>query len=427
MIPAFLKELVIKAPTEPGIYIFTGPGGKKLYIGKASNIKTRLLSYLKTTDHRILKMLSRATGIKTLETDSEIEALIMESQYIKRYQPPFNIMLRDDKQFFYVVFGNENFPKIYITHQPTNVSSIKYQILKGQKSRDTKFVGPFTDGAALKTTLRYLRKAFPYCACKKPHNNFCLNYHIGKCVGFCCLKKSVSSIKYRVLRDYKKNIKALADILGGKKILVINGIEKEMKRAAESGNLQKAIGLRNKLKSIKRVFENAKIIKTSFGEAFNFKQLPRRIEGYDISHIQGKYAVGAMAVFIDGEPNKNEYRKFRIYTKNTPDDTAMLKEILTRRFNHSEWKMPDLILVDGGKAQMNAAREIIKNIPVIALTKDEKHLGIKFFVTGKNNPVLLSKIPANVKNMLLRIDSEAHRFAISYHRQLRGRASLELS
>lgn len=412
MTPEFLKELISKAPTESGIYIFTGPGGKKLYIGKALNIKARLLSYLKTTDHRILQMLSRATGIKILETDSEIGALIMESQYIKRYQPQFNIMLRDDKQFFYVVFGNENFPKIYITHQP-------------RQSAD--FVGPFTDGAALKTTLRYFRKAFPYCACKKPHNNFCLNYHIGKCVGFCCLKKTELNVEHKALREYKKNIKALKDILGGKKTPMIEHLEKEMIALGKKDKFKKAIEMRNKIEKIKRVFKNARIIRENFAEIFNFKQLPRRIEGYDISHIQGKYAVGAMAVFIDGEPDKNEYRKFRIYTKNTPDDMAMLKEILTRRFNHYEWQMPDLILVDGGKAQMNAAREIIKNIPIIALTKNERHLGVKFFVTGKNNPIFLSKIPANIKNMLLRIDSEAHRFAISYHRQLHRKAGLDLT
>ena len=411
MTSAFLKKLVNKASTEPGIYIFTGSVDKKLYIGKASNIKARLSSYLKTTDHRILQMLARATGIKIFETDSEIEALIMESQQIKKHQPPFNIMLRDDKQFFYVVFGNENFPKISITHQTR---------------QGTDFVGPFTDGAALKTTLRYLRKAFPYCTCKKPHNNFCLNYHIGKCPGFCCLKKTVSSIKYRVLREYKKNIKKLKDILSGKKTPMLKRLEKEMIALGKKDEFKKAIELRNKIEKIRRVFENARIIKENSTQIFNFKQPPRRIEGYDIAHIQGKYAVGAMAVFtlqqssgqVDCNPDKNEYRKFKIYEKNTPDDTAMLKEILTRRFNHPEWPMPDLILVDGGKAQLNAAREIVKNIPIVALTKNERHLGVKFFVTGKKNPISLSKIPADVKNLLLRIDSEAHRFAISYYRNL---------
>ena len=433
-----LKKLISGAPAGPGIYIFTDADNKKLYIGKASNIKARLSSYLKTSDHRILQMLSRATDIKTFETDSEIEALIMESQQIKRHQPSFNIMLRDDKQFFYVVFSNGNFPKISITHQPR---------------QDTDFVGPFTDGTALKTTLRYLRKAFPYCACKKPHNNFCLNYHIGKCAGFCCLKKTELSIEYKVLREYKKNIKALKNILSGKKILVIKSIEKEMKTTAKKGGLQKAIELRRKLKSIKRVFDNAKILNTKYlilntktekESSYPLKQLtrivgmnrlPRRIEGYDIAHIQGKYAVGAMTVFtlqqssgqVDYNPDKNEYRKFKIYTKNTPDDTAMLKEILIRRFNHPEWPMPDLILIDGGKAQLNTAHKIVKNIPIIALTKNEKHLGVKFFVTGKKNPISLSKIPADVKNLLLRIDSEAHRFAISYYRQLHERAGLGLS
>src|SRR3989344_8538737 len=259
-----LKKLISGAPAGPGIYIFTDADNKKLYIGKASNIKARLSSYLKTTDHRILQMLARATGIKIFETDSEIEALIMESQQIKKHQPPFNIMLRDDKQFFYVVFGNENFPKISITHQTR---------------QGTDFVGPFTDGAALKTTLRYLRKAFPYCTCKKPHKNFCLNYHIGKCPGFCWLKKTVSSIKYRVLREYKKNIKKLKDILSGKKTPMLKRLEKEMIALGKKDEFKKAIELRNKIEKIRRVFENARIIKENSTQIFNFKQLPRRIEG----------------------------------------------------------------------------------------------------------------------------------------------------
>jgi len=147
-----LKKLISKAPTGPGVYMFTG-GRRKLYIGKASNLKARLSSYLKTADQRILQMLSLATGVKTLETGSEIEALITESQYVKRYKPAFNIMLRDDKNFFYVDLTKEEWPKVFITHRPT-------------------LFGPFTDGTALKTTLRYLRRIFPYCTCKKPHNNF---------------------------------------------------------------------------------------------------------------------------------------------------------------------------------------------------------------------------------------------------------------
>jgi excinuclease ABC subunit C len=418
-------------------------------------------------------MLSLATGIKTVETDSEIEALIMESQYIKRYKPAFNIMLRDDKQFGFVGFTHsthsnasgqassgqaEDYPKIFITHQPKTVSSFQFLVSRNSDKLKTKhykpetsYIGPFTDMGALKTTLRYLRQIFPYCTCKQLHNNFCLNYHIGKCVGFCCLKNQAVSNKQKVIRDYKKNIKVIKDILSGKKNYLLKNLEKEMvklgKEAARSDNrseraslkerekFNEAIELRNKIEKIKRVFENAKIIKSidiskyqyenvlvKLQHFFGLSQTPTRIEGYDVANIQGKHAVGTMVVFTDGRPNKNEYRKFKIYTKNTPDDTAMLKEILIRRFNHPDWKFPDLILMDGGKTQLSAALKVISNynllIAVVALTKDERHRGNKIYITRENDPISLSKLPANVKNLLLQIDAEAHRFAISYYRKL---------
>src|SRR3990167_5972590 len=246
------------------------------------------------------------------------------------------------------------------------------------------YIGPFTDGTALKTTLRYLRRIFPYCTCKKPHNNFCLNYHIGKCFGFCCLKDNPEQSRRAAEIEYKRSIRAI----------------------------------KNKLEKIKRVFENAKIIRDIGHKTLDKKNI-YRIEGYDIANIQGKYAVGAMVVFSNGKPDKNEYRKFKIYSKQSSDDTAMLKEVLTRRFNHPEWPAPDLILIDGGKAQLSAALKVIcTQIPVIALAKDEKHRGSKIFISGKKNSISLSKLPTDAKNLLLHFDSDAHRFAISYHRRL---------
>ena len=405
--------------------MFTGDKRKLYYIGKASNLKARLLSYLKTKDPRILKMLSLATDIKTLETDSEIEALILESQYIKKYKPAFNIMLRDNKNFFSVVFTKEKFPKVFITHQPT-------------------FFGPFTDGTALKTTLRHLRRIFPYCTCKQLHHNFCLNYHIGKCPGFCCLKDSPErNLKINEEKEYEKNIKALKDILKGKEASLLKNLEKEMIRRGKEENFEEAIELRKKAEKIKRVFENASIIRNSKLEIINLEarnsqlttlhklkqllklnKLPTRIEGYDVANIQGQYAVGAMVVFANGHPDKNEYRKFLIRTKISSDDTAMLKEILERRSKHIEWPFPDLVLVDGGKAQLNTAYSTIKNLQlttgVIALTKDEKHRGSKIYISERRSAswriISLSKLSTDVKNLLIRIDSEAHRFAITYYR-----------
>lgn len=457
MTPSELKLQVAKLPTNSGIYIFRDTRGKPLYIGKALNLKNRLKSYLKTSNPRITQMILEAKKIECIETQNEIEALILESQYIKKYRPDFNIRLRDGTQYSYVGFTNEKFPKIFITHQPTEVSSIKYQVLRDGENQkkilntkyvihNTDFIGPFTDAGALKTTLRLLRRIFPYCTCKQTHHNYCLNYHIGKCLGFCCLKNPELRITDYVLRIYEKNIKAIKDILSGKKTSLIKDLEKEMKILSGKQEFEKAIELKYKIEKLKRVFENAQVLNTGYlilntendkDRTVVLKQLakvigmdhpPLRIECYDIANIQGKYAVGAMAVFTNGVPDKNEYRKFKIYTKSSPDDTAMLREILTRRFNHPEWPMPDLILVDGGKPQFNAARNVVKNIPIIALTKNERHIGEKIFIenkpsyakasAGKKEAMPLYKLPPEVKNLLLHLDSEAHRFAISYYRKL---------
>lgn len=413
-----LKDAIKNLPKGSGVYTFKGLNNKFLYIGKASDLKNRLNSYLKTEDHRIKQMLDLAQSLRLLHTESDIEALIIESQLIKRFRPQFNITMRDNKQYFYVVISNERFPKIFWTHQPHDSK------FKGSHS-----IGPFTDGNTLKSTLRFLRRIFPYCTCNKSHNNFCLNYHIGKCLGFCCLKKPVITDKQ--VSAHKENIMAIKDILSGKRVSLVKKLEKEMGRLAKKGELEKAIELRNKISDLKRVFENAMIIKNSYIlkthrsglESLLKLQKPIvKIEGYDISNIQGTHATGSMVTFVHGQPDKNFYRKFKIKTKQTPDDVAMLKEILERRFKHEEWPFPDLILIDGGKGQVNVAVKTLKEmgikIQIIGISKNERHLGHQLIIPGRKTPPPLTKLSSSDKNLLLAIDSEAHRFAISYYRKL---------
>jgi len=368
-------------------------------------------------------MIEIATSLSFKTTDSDIEALILESQTIKKLRPQFNIMLRDDKQYFFVNFNNENFSKINLVHQPISTSDI----------------GPFTDGSALKITLQYLRKIFPYCTCKQKHNNYCLNYHIGNCPGFCCLKNYEPSKEE--LKRYNNNVGAIRKILLGEKNTVLKDLERKMKILAEEHNFDEAIQIRGKLIRLNRVFANAKIIKNldleknttknnhvgliQLKEAFRLKKIPNRIEGYDISNIQGMSATGAMVVFRDGQASKSEYRKFKIKTVRDASDTAMLGEILTRRFDHSEWLMPDLILVDGGKGQLSTAgASAPAGIPILALTKDAKHHGDHVYALTLKTAIKLAKLPEEARNLLLLIDSEAHRFAINYHRKLSGRRML---
>lgn len=412
---ATLKNRIESTPDQPGIYRFQNVKKQDIYIGKASSLKKRLVSYTKTEDSRIQKMVSEAIHLNYLETHSDIEALILESQLIKQHRPQFNIMLRDDKQYFFVGFSNDEFPRVSLIHQPSG-----------------DYIGPFTDGAALKATLKYLRNIFPYCTCTQKHHNFCLNYHIGKCIGFCCLKDEQSREHHQ---RYMANIKALKNILNGRRSSLVKELKKEMETAGKKHDFTDAIELRTKLERLERVFYNAQVIKNSeilkeyrsgLPALLKIKKPIIRIEGYDVSNIQGTHATGSMVTFINGLPDKNFYRKFNIQTVRGANDTAMLREILERRLNHPEWPFPDLILIDGGRGQVNSALASLKEmnikIPVIGISKNEKHIGHQLIIPNRKQPLSLTKLGIIDKNLLLTIDSEAHRFAIQHYRHLHAKS-----
>src|SRR3989344_3087681 len=477
MTTAELKNIVKTIPSKPGVYLFKNKAGVNVYVGKAAALKARLGSYLNPPaggrDQRIQKMIAAANKIDYIQTESEIEALILESQLIKQKRPMFNIMLRDDKQYFYVVFTKEIFPRIFLSHQPTQVSSIKTQNTK-YKIPNTDFIGPFTEGTTIKSTLRLLRTLFPYCTCKQIHHNPCLNYHIGKCLGICCLKEQqipnlqlTTNDLQQIRKEYKQNVKAVKDILNGRRTNLIKQLTKEMDGLARAGKLDQAIAMRSKIEKLRRVFENARIIKSSdilkrhapfLSSLIRANKSINRVECYDVSNIQGKHATGSMVTFVNGEqdsefsgvqaatksqpenllswsPDKNYYRKFNI-SPNFADtnlggragDTQMLQHILERRLNHDEWPFPDLILVDGGKAQVNALTTILKErgvkIPVVGLVKGKKHSGRAIIVPNKKDTIPLVKLTERDRNLLLAIDAEAHRFAIQHYRH-RHRKSVE--
>ncbi|MEK7217539.1 MAG: GIY-YIG nuclease family protein [Patescibacteria group bacterium] len=471
-----LRQLIAKTPDAPGIYCFQNEHKKDIYIGKASSIKKRLVSYTKTTDPRIQKMIAVAERLTHIKTNSDIEALILESQLIKQHRPQFNIMLRDDKQYFFVGFTDTEFPRLFLTHQPELAGDLLFGPVAegdprsggtdgtgspglGKRARSpANYIGPFTDGTALKTTLKFLRNIFPYCTCTQKHHNFCLNYHLNKCIGFCCIKNPELRITdyglKKVKKQYNQNTNAIKDILSGHHSSVIKELKKEMTATGKKHDFDNAIELRSKLERLKRVFHNAQIIKHSeilksynsgLSALLKTKKPIIHIEGYDVSNIQGAHATGAMVTFVNGLPDKNFYRKFNTqYNKpknnkddknklllnsydrknlaNSANDTAMLAQILERRFRHPEWPFPDLILVDGGKGQVSSALTVLKemniSIPVIGLSKNKKHMGHQLIIPGRKQPLSLTKLSITDKNLLLTIGAEAHRFAISYYRKL---------
>lgn len=427
-----------------GVYIFKDKKRAPLYVGKAGNLRLRMNVYLhpqQGSRPALFHMLIEADDIEIQKTDSEIEALILESKLIKTLRPRYNVLMRDDKQYFYVGFTNEPFPKIFITHQKKSTTNYKLQ--------PTSYMGPFVSGGFLKITLRTLRKIFPYCTCKRLHRSerTCLNYNIGIDPGYCCVKKSklktqkefhhsfgMTKLQLKI-QNYKSNIKNIQKILKGQKVRVINKLEKQMKEAAEKKNFESAAKLRNQLEGIQKILAHKKVIRDETiknrKKYLNVKRYTlngiNRIEGYDISNIQGKFAVGSMVAFARDEngdfvPQKNEYRKFKIKTIKGANDPAMIKEILARRLKHNEWDSPDLFLIDGGATQRNSALAVLQinhmDIKVWGLAKKKEEL------YTEKGIISLNTLLQNEVNTIKAVRDEAHRFAIHYYRKLHRKSLL---
>ena len=384
-------------PETPGVYAFK-KAREIVYIGKAINIKGRVKNH----------NLDKVDKIGFIKTESEIEALILEANLIKKYKPKKNIIWKDDKNYFYICITKEDFPRVFITHQPGKVETI----------------GPFVDGKALKQTLKFLRKAFPFRTCKILPKKPCLWYQLQRCPAPCLLKSNlgqqIPKARIKMKKQYQSNIKHLKALLQGKKEEIMAALKKEMKAHSKLQNFEKARETRNQIQSLEKIIDNARVFDLIEVEP---QTVPyRRIESYDISNIQGKQATGSMVIFINGKPAKNLYRKFKIKQTEEPNDTAMLKEVLSRRIKHQEWPLPNLILIDGGKAQLNAALNVVKNIKVMSLAKKKNEL----FIKGKDKPILLKSLPRDFANLILQLRDEAHRFAIAYHKKLREKNLLGL-
>jgi len=395
------KKKISSLPKTAGVYCFKS-SKEFLYIGKAINIRTRL------KQHKNLLSLTEKIGY--IKTDSEIEALLLEARLIKKHQPKYNIIWRDDKNYFYVVVTKEDLPRVLITHQPPSLPSqtkVKMRFISSPSDDrgPASVIGPFVEGRSLKRALTYLRKVFPYYTAKKHGLGSCLWCSLNLCPGPSPDKK-----------EYHKNIKNLTTVLKGQSKTVLKKLKREMKKTSTSQNYEKAARLRDQINSLEKVMSYSKVIELS-GE-WEFK----RIEAYDVSNIQGKEATGSMVVFKNNKPDKSQYRKFKIKLQGKPDDIAMLKEVLERRLKHEEWHYPDLILIDGGKAQFNAAKSVlakfgIDKIKVMAIAKKKNEL----YVEGKEKPILLKSLPREIFNLILQLRDEAHRFAIAYHKKLRDR------
>ena len=540
---AYILEKVSHLPTTPGVYLWRDKYHRIIYVGKAINLRNRVRSYVQQDVNRSVKvaaMMRRAWDVETIQTKTEMEALILEATLIKEHHPKYNIMLRDDKTYPYVkVTVQEDFPRLFMTRR---------------LERDgAKYFGPFTDVTAVHHVLRILRSYYPLRTCKSMKvERPCLQYHMHYCEGPC--------MKYVTVEAYRKYIDDIVALFEGKQVKVIQEITSKMEQASEDLEFELAAKYRDDLLSIQKVQEKQRMvtqrgdmdvlgmaidgpmaciqlffirsgrllgrenyfvqhegdspelvmtefIKQYYGgstfipkelllpmdsvdrelfsewftsmkgqqvevsvpqrgykkdlikmaeenaqnflaerrrqwqytidksggamkklaEVLDLPRLPERMECYDISHMQGAETVASMVVFEGGKPAKREYRRFKLKTvQGKPDDFASMAEIMERRYgNEKDWPMPDLIIIDGGKGQLNAALPVIRamgvtDVPVISLAKRIEEV----FVEGESESIILEHHTPELQ-LLQQIRDEAHRFAITYHRRLRGKRNLE--
>lgn len=400
----------LKLPDTPGVYFFRA-GGKILYIGKATSLRDRTRSYfandlIVTRGPLIVDMVFKAETVTYEETDSVLEALILEANLIKQHQPYYNTKEKDDKSWNYVCITEEECPKVLI-ERGKNIDFANLRTEKGIKIND--WYGPFTNGMQLKEALKIVRRIFPFVDASSAKKD---NYEFYRQIG---LTPDVSDADK--MTAYKKSIRNLKLFFQGKKKILVKELEKDMKAVAKDHDFEEAARIRNQIFALEHINDIA-LLKGD--PSIRKEKAGFRIEAYDVAHLSGKSMVGVMTVMEDGEVNKKEYRSFNIRGFSQANDTGALEEVLSRRFRHTEWGIPDLVVTDGGEAQMRVARQVLKRyqleIPIVSVVKDERH---------KPKDILgdAGYAKQNAKEILL-VNSEAHRFSITLHKKQRDKTFL---
>ena len=453
-------------PTSPGVYFHKSATGEIIYIGKAAVLRNRVRQYFQASrnlDAKTMALVAEIADIDWQETESEVDALFLESEMVKRYMPRYNILLRDDKsQSFVRIDMKSEWPTVSLTRNPSDDGA--------------EYIGPFYNSFALKKALRYLRRAFPYFSREPKKTDSKLELQIG-----------LTPDKNLGSEVYKKSLRQLMSYLRGNRKKIVHDLEGDMKQAAADHKFETAAHLRNQLQSLKELqrrvlFGDREFLDISkdralesLAEILQLKSPPRRIEGFDISHQGGKNVVASMVVFTNGVSDRAEYRKFKV--SETNDDYANMKQVLTRRLspkNLKSWGTPDLILIDGGKGQLQAAIDAQKDtgtqLPVISVAKRNEeilvkkqgsHIGtvnIKALMNQQSPDIYVQELGdfyslnlhpgvhnasghsknlrGNIFNtgsykyedivkLFQRIRDESHRFAISYHEVIKRKNQIK--
>lgn len=433
-----LKNKLKNLPSSPGVYFHKDIKNKIIYVGKAANLKNRVRQYFTNNlqDIKTIQLVKKIADFDYMVVDNEFDALFLEAEMIKRYKPKYNILLRDDKTMIYV--------RIDLKSSRPEVKLVR-QIFDDR----AKYIGPFYSSTNIRKVLKILRPIFPYYDGKAYRKSLSLNYYLG-------LEPGLEENK-TTLSEYRKSLVNLIKVLEGKRVEIMRFFEKKMQESSNKHDFEQAKIYRDKFLALKAlnekiIFGDKEFLDISKDHAlnelmklFNLKKIPRRIEGYDISHMSGTNVVASMIVFIDGVSSPKNYRRFKIKIDQN-NDFFNLHETLTRRFqakNLLAWGEPDIILIDGGKGQLDAALkardEHNLDIPILSLAKKREELIIDFKRSNLNlnenelknlngfiktsslyGVISLDK-QTNLIKLMQRVRDESHRFAISYHHLLKNK------
>ena len=428
MLPPYIRIKNDALPDTPGVYLMKDARGKILYVGKAVNLKRRVNQHFQRPHGPFIEeMTPLVREIDYVEKKTAIEALILEANLIKLHWPKYNVLLKDNKSFMYLVITDEEYPRPLLKRAT--------DLLPEEEKTSLAIFGPYLSARSLRVALDLVRKVFPWSTClppKPPSTNVgrgqgvggakaCFDYQIGRCPGVCVGKVDA--------KTYKQGIRHLMKFFEGKKEEIVKAMTKEMEKLAKAERFEEAAKIRNQLFSLEHIQDiallmrdepEARTVKRAEGEI----DVYGRIEGYDISHISGTSQVASMVVFQNGAPAKAQYRKFKIKTVEGSNDVGSLQEVLTRRLKHDEWPLPQLFLIDGGKPQVHAVEEIMRQngviVPVVGMAKGPERKRTDL-ICSDLNPSLCQLLEPHI-DLFTQVRDESHRFAITFHRKVRSEA-----
>ncbi len=422
------KTIIETLPSLPGVYYFRDSHGTPLYIGKAKDIKKRVTQHLADTKNpKEIRMREASVSIDWRETNSEFEAILLEANLIKKYQPRYNIDLKDDRSSVYIVITKEELPRVLLARE-RQLHTMKYRY----------YFGPLQGNRTARFLLRYLRTAVPFCTDRGARRNRCFYSQIGLCspCPATIIHTPDPQKKLEAYRQYRRNIARLRSILSGNAHRVLRAMKKDMESASTHEDYERAALIRDRIEHFEALFQKRLLFDerledpmflegvrqtehAALKELLGLRRL-HRLECYDISTLSGKQSVASMVVFVEGRVEKSQYRRFRIRGK-ANFDPDMLLEVLTRRMKHHEWQRADLIIIDGGGPQLRTLYPMLTSrypdMPrMIGIAKNPDRL---LFA----HPIRTIRLESSSEALhyVQRVRDEAHRFAKRYHILLRDK------